>query len=251
MPGFRSTNAGDSASVAGGGGARARGASGPSAEARARESAGRGDGVSKAGRGCALRWEMLLSNGPAGWKGSQAESETHRMEAVIWWGHRHKCYNSKIRVLVKNEKDAETWEEPYECFPLEITLFRLVHVSCHFSCLCAMGHLLENGWSWFCRLSVCVIKLAIFCSVLASISSLQNPPEALPVNMPFWVPPLFSSLSRLCLSFGYICVFALRESALFSVGSPCIGVLRCAASLLCLTLFSFLLMRPMLLWQKN
>lgn len=81
MRGFRSTNAGDSASVAGGGGARARGASGPSAEAR--ESAGRGDGVSKAGRGCAPRWEMLLSNGPAGWKGSQAESETHRMEAVI------------------------------------------------------------------------------------------------------------------------------------------------------------------------
>lgn len=123
------------------------------------------------------------------------------------------------------------------------------------SCSCIVSlHLslchgsLARKWVQLVLLPQCVRdNLTIFAQCFLS----SNPLEALPANMPFPVPPLLPSLPRLCLSFECSCVFALRESALFSVGSPCIGAVSCAASLLCLTLFSFLLMRPMLLWQKN
>lgn len=63
----------DSAGVAGGG----------SCKGWARESTGHGKGISKGDRRCQLRWKLLLSDVPAGWKGSQGESETPRMEAAL------------------------------------------------------------------------------------------------------------------------------------------------------------------------
>lgn len=49
----------------------------------ARERTRHGKGVSKGHRGCQLRWEILLSDVPAGWKGSQGESEPPRLEAAL------------------------------------------------------------------------------------------------------------------------------------------------------------------------
>lgn len=189
--------------------------------------------------GSALRWGALLLNG--WWDGKEArESWSCELEAVILWQCDRKGYSSEnMGACQKQELLCECSPRvccPPACSPEGTT----VPVPCAriLIKLVLLPQSLHDK-SWPC-----------FCWVLAAFFSPQETPEhslltCLPEHL------LLSLLLYLCLSFRYICVFALQEGALFPVGSPRIGVERCTASHLCLALVSFLLMRPMLLWQKR
>lgn len=76
----------------------------------------------------------------------------------------------KYEFLSENEKDAWAWQEQHECFPLKLSLLWPIHALCHFSCPCAMGHLLENQCSWVCWPRCVHDNLTIFAQSLPAFS---------------------------------------------------------------------------------